>query len=209
MTTKLLLYNGALTKLGERRLASLSENREPRRALDAVWDDNFVNKVLLAGQWNFATISVRADYSGSIEPDFGYSRAFDKPDDFIRTMAICSDEFFKAPVLDYVDEGNYWFSDLDTMYIKYVSNADDAGGDLSLWPDNLAEYAQWALAEKVCKRLTQSESTLEDCRKEMKKALTSSKSTDAMASPTAFPPSGSWVNSRMGGSVQRNNPWST
>src|SRR4051812_47728400 len=113
MTTKLLLYNGALTKLGERRLSTLAENREPRRALDGVYDDNFINKVLIAGQWNFATVSVQADYSASIEPDFGFARAFDKPTDFIRTIAVCSDEFFRAPVLDYADEGNYWFADLD------------------------------------------------------------------------------------------------
>jgi hypothetical protein len=36
--SKLKLYNDALGILGERRLASLTENREPRRVLDEVWD---------------------------------------------------------------------------------------------------------------------------------------------------------------------------
>lgn len=209
MTTKLLLYNGALTKLGERRLSSLSENREPRRALDGAYDDAFVNKVLIAGLWNFATRTVQADYSASVEPDFGYLRAFDKPDDFIRTIEVCTDERFTNPLLDYADEGNFWFSDLDTIYIKYVSNDTSYGGDLSLWPDNFSEYAQWALAEKVCKRLTQSEAGLQDARKELKKAMITAKSTDAMADPTKFLPSGSWVRSRTssGGKFHKNNPW--
>ena len=38
MITRLQLYNSALLLLGERNLASLSENREPRRLLDHVWD---------------------------------------------------------------------------------------------------------------------------------------------------------------------------
>lgn len=198
MTTKLLVYNGALTKLGERRLASLSENREPRRALDGVWDDGFVNKVLIAGLWNFATRTAEAAYSASVAPDFGYRRAYDKPSDFVRTVAVCSDEYFKCPVLDYADEGAFWFSDLDTMYLKWVSNGASYGGDLALWPDNFSEYAQWALAEKVCKRITQSEAGLQDVRKEMKKALTQARSTDAMADPTAFPPQGSWSKARRG-----------
>lgn len=208
MTTKLLLYNGALTKLGERRLSSLSENREPRRALDGVYDDAFINKVLISGLWNFATRTVLADYSPSVEPEFGFRRAYDKPDDFIRTVAVCSDEYFKSPLLDYSDEGNFWFSDLDSMYIKYVSNSAEYGGDLSMWPENFSEYAQWVLAEKVCKRLTGSEAGLQDARKELKKALLTAKSTDAMADPTSFPPSGTWSAARKrGGRFQRNNTW--
>ena len=33
---QLSLYNNALTVLGERKIASLTENREPRRVLDDV-----------------------------------------------------------------------------------------------------------------------------------------------------------------------------
>ena len=209
MTTKLLLYNGALTKLGERRLSSLSESREPRRALDGVYDDAFVNKVLIAGLWNFATRSVEADYSASVTPDFGFLRAYDKPTDFIRTVAVCSDEYFQSPLLAYSDEGEYWFCDLDTIYVRYVSNDSNYGGDLSLWPDNFSEYAQLALAEKVCMRLTGSKATHDEIRIDMKKALTAAKSTDAMADPTKFLPSGSWARARKGnnGGYPKTNPW--
>ena len=36
---RLDVYNGALRRLGSRRLASLTENREPRRVLDDIWNN--------------------------------------------------------------------------------------------------------------------------------------------------------------------------
>jgi len=47
-TSRLKLYNDALTACGESHLASLTEDREPRRLLDHVWDENidpFTNTV--------------------------------------------------------------------------------------------------------------------------------------------------------------------
>ena len=38
MTDKLTVYNETLGLLGERKLASLTEQREPRRVLDGFWD---------------------------------------------------------------------------------------------------------------------------------------------------------------------------
>lgn len=199
MTTKLSIYNGALTRVGERKLASLSENREPRRVLDSVWDDGFLNKILQAGQWKFATRAAEVDYDAAITPDFGLRYAFEKPSDFVRTCAICSDEYFNQPLLDYSDNAGYWYADLQTIYVKWVSNGADYGADYDLWPANFVEFAEWALAEKIVKRLTQSESGLQDARKELAKARTMALSTDAQSEPTKFPPSGSWVGARGGG----------
>ena len=199
MTDKLSIWNGALTRVGERRLASLTENREPRRVLDGVWDDGFVDKILIAGQWKFATRVAEVEYDAGIEPDFGFRYGFAKPDDFVRTCAISADEYFKQPLLEYNDNAGYWYADLQTIYVKWVSNGDDYGNDLTLWPANFAEFAEWALAEKIVKRLTQSETGLQDARKELQKARTMALSTDAQAEPTKFPPTGSWVGARGGG----------
>ena len=58
MTDKLSIYNGALNILGERKLASETENREPRYQLDDIWDNDMVDRCLQMGQWNFAARSV-------------------------------------------------------------------------------------------------------------------------------------------------------
>lgn len=199
MTTKLTLYNGALHVLGERKLASLSENREPRRVLDDVWDAGAVRYCLEQGLWNFATRSQQITYDPDAAPDFGYRFRFDKPSDWVRTAAVCSDEFFREPLTAYADEQAFWFCDLDALYVRFVSDADEYGGDFSLWPQTFALYAEHYLAWRACTRLTQSKSNKDQIAKDMRKALSEARSRDAMNEGAAFPPAGSWVRARRGG----------
>lgn len=77
---KLTIYNLALLRLGEDRLAAITDDSEPRRKLDAIYDD-VLEQVTLAGPekgWKFAkeksvvvdvessTILSFADYSGTV-----------------------------------------------------------------------------------------------------------------------------------------------
>ena len=107
MTDRLSIYNGALMLAGERFLASLTEEREPRRLLDHVWDTGGLKACLEMGQWAFAMRTTQVDYDTSVEPGFGYHRAFVKPDDWVLTSAVCEDEFFRSPLLRYWDEAGY------------------------------------------------------------------------------------------------------
>lgn len=204
MTDRLSLYNGALRICGERRLASLSENREPRRLLDDIWDDNAVNACLEQGQWVFATRAVQLDYSPSVEPPFGYQYAFDLPTDHLRTVALCVDEFFNEPLLKYSQEAGFIFSHLQTIYMKYVSDDAQFGLDMSLWPETFVKFVQAYLAVELAPRLKNG-SDQDKIDKVYKTARTESLSRDAMESPTKFTPTGSWVQARRTGRwVDRN-----
>jgi hypothetical protein len=197
MTTQLTLYNGALMLCGERFLSSLTEEREPRRLLDRAWDNGAgVKSCLEQGQWNFAMRTVQIDYDTTIEPDFGYRRAFLKPDDWVITSALCSDEYFREPLTRYWDEAGYWYADLDTLYVRYVSNDVAYGLDYSLWPESFREYVEEYLANKVIRKITDSEEEEAKSDKRLRKKLLHAKSRAAMAEPTSFPPVGSWVRSR-------------
>lgn len=204
-TTRLSLYNGALRLLGERQLGSITENREPRRMLDAAWDDGAVNGALEAGQWLFACRGMQYDYSPSVEPEFGYRRAFNKPDDFVRTMAVCEDEYFKVPLTQYADEAGYWFADLDTIYIKYVSNGATYGNDMSRWPQSFVKYFEAVLAGGIAMPLTQNRQKLVDMENIAAERLKQAKSQNAMADPAKFMPTSSWVNARASGNWGRLN----
>ena len=199
MPDQLSIYNGALNVIGERKLANLSENREPRLELDSIWDNEMVDRILQMGQWNFAARSVELLASPSVTPSFGYQFGFDKPPaDFIRTMAVCYDEYFDRPITRYSDEGQWIFCDTELIYFKYVSNDSEFGGDFSLWPANFTEFAEHYMAYKVAPRLTGidiSERTLEI---RYERTLLKAKSTDAMESPARFAPQGGWARSRQG-----------
>lgn len=207
MTTKLTLYNGALRMLGEVKLSVLTENRAARRHLDDAWDDGFVDYCLEQGLWNFAIRTIQLTYSPSITPAFGYSYAFEKPDDFIRTAALCSDERFNTPLLDYRDESGYWLADLDALYVRYVSNDTEFGNDYSLWPQTFVKFVEAELASRVAIDITKDREKLADCLTQRKRLLTDAKAKDAMAEPTRFPPSGSWARARHAGTSGQRSRW--
>lgn len=198
MLSKLSLYNGALRELGEGKLASLSENREPRRVLDSMWDADAVKTCLAAGQWNFATNSIELSYSPSVTPAFGYRYAFDKPATWVRTVAMCEEDRFESPLLHYQDEGAYWYADLDTLYVRYVDSGTSFGLDYSKWPANFTRYVETWLAARICMPLTQNQGKRDGLEQLAEVWLVKAKSTDAMDEATQFLPQGSWVRARGG-----------
>lgn len=153
-TSRLQIYNGALLLCGERFLASLSEEREPRRLLDNVWAADGVRYCLEQGEWQFAMRTQQIEYDPDTEPPFGYLRGFTKPDDWVATHAVCSDPYFRMPLLRYSDEVTMWFSDLDTIYVKFVSDDEDYGRNMGKWPQTFCEYVNAYFASQVINKLT-------------------------------------------------------
>lgn len=202
MTDQLSLYNGALRVLKERKLASLTESREPRRLLDDVWTD-YQKHVLEQASWVFATRSQQADFSPSVEPAFGYKYAFDKPTDWIRTVAVSSDPYFRVPLTDMSDEGGFWLSDLQTIYVRYVSNDSKFGGDLSLWPASFIRYVEHYLAWQIAPRLLKTDNDVREVERKMTRMLTEAKGKDALNDGAQGLPQGSWTRARHGSASNR------
>lgn len=202
---RLSIYNGALRECEERRLASLSENREPRRVLDDVWNDGvgLVRYVLQAKEWRFGRRAVELQSSASVEPSFGFTYAFEKPEDFVRTCKMCSDERHKVPHLDYEVDNAFWYSDIDPLYVTYISSDADYGGDFSTWPPNFVLWVETHLASLIVGRLTGSKANRNDLIKLAEMRLKKAASTDAMEDATQFAPEGAWVRARRGGMANR------
>ena len=157
--TQLSLYNDALMIIGERFLSSLTEEREPRRLLDQAWSSGTgaIRACLEEGQWRFATRTVQVDYDSGVEPDFGLPHAFQKPDDWVSTVAVCTDQYFRSPLLRYVDEAGYWYSDLETIYVRYISDDAGYGSNLGEWPESFRQFVAAHLASKIILRMSNSE----------------------------------------------------
>lgn len=198
MTTKIAVYNGALRELGERKLASITENREPRRLLDDVYDSG-VRQCLAKAQWRFARRTVELTAETDIEPAFGHPNAFAKPTDHIRTCKLTSDGHMNSPALEYNYEAGYFYADIDPIYLSYVSDHVDWGFNLADWPDNFALFVETYLATLIVNRITGSKTDVEMLHKLARRRLTEAASTDAMEDPTQFTPLGSWARARLGG----------
>lgn len=197
-TTQLSLYNGALRLAGVRRLASLADNTASRYELDAAWDDGWIYACLEEGLWHHAMRTMALTYSPSVEPPFGLRYAFDKPDDFVRLAAFCSDQWFTQPVIQMQDDANFWFCDLQTIYIRYVSKDNGYGNDFSLWPQTYVKFVEAYGAMQVISRLKDSSTDLADLTKIYTTARTNAKAKDAQKESPQFPPMGMWNRARLG-----------
>lgn len=197
--SRLQLYNDALLLVGERALSSLTESVETRRLLDQVWTNNGVRKCLEMGQWFFAMRTIQIDYDTAIEPTYGYARAFTKPTDWVITTAVCQDEFFAVPLTQYTDEAGYWYSDLDTIYVRYVSDDANYGGNLSGWPTSFQEFVAAHFASRVVLKISNDEKRVGMVLALRERLLRTAKSRAAMALPTRFAAQGGWTSARTGG----------
>lgn len=198
-TDRLTIYNGALRECEERKLASLTEDREPRRLLDDAWSagKGMIAFALAAKQWRFGRRSVQLDYDTAVDPAYGRRYAFAQPDDYIRTCKLCSDERMDVPFLDYEVEAGYWYADVEPLYLSYISTDTNYGGDLTLWPPAFVLWVETHLASLIAPRLV----GVEKANRLIKLAsmrLKEAASVDAMEDPTKFPPPGSFVLSRGG-----------
>ena len=172
--------------------------QKPRRVLDTIWDDGFVKGCLEDGFWNFATRTFSSEYNPSRDADFGFQYAHDKPADWVRTSAISSNDYFDAPLSQYADEVDAWWTDFDVIYVRIISDDADYGGDLSAWPESFTDYVETKLAAKACMAITRSVTMTQALEKKAEKALKIARNKDAMNDPARYPPVGSWLRARRG-----------
>lgn len=206
MTTQLTITNGALGFLGERSLVATTDATEPARVMAANYSAA-VEYCLEQGHWKFAQRRAVLTPSLTEIPTSGRANAFAHPTDYVRVSALCSDERFGEPIVDIEDVGGFWYSDLDTLYLKYVSNDTNYGLNLSLWPETFVLFVQLYLAVLAAPRI------VPDKKPETIQApggvglITAKRNAlakDAVAGPTQFPPMGSWARSRLRKNRSRN-----
>ena len=198
-TDQLALYNIATAAVGEREIGSLTEDREPRMMLDRIWSrgKGAVWYGLEQGYWNWAMRAVRIDAETSIDPEFGYTKAFALPEDFIRLNMISSDERFGYPLTDYELEVGHIWCEVDPLYVRYVSDHVDYGRDFGKWPETFNMWLGSWMGSQIAPRLTK-EIDLKVLRKEVNKLLVDARSKDAQMEPPRWPPLSSWAQARLG-----------
>src|SRR5919112_2711772 len=176
MADKLYLYNDALRRCKQRKLASLTENVEARRVLDDVYDEVLL-WVLGEGFWKFArpTVEIDAEASG-VDPAFGLEHAFVIPDDYVRLVGISASETMDPELRGFQQEGGYWFAAVDPLYVTYVSNDADYGLALDRFPPFYTDLICAELAFRASPRIGGTDSLEEKLERQRNKALTNARS---------------------------------
>lgn len=193
--SQLGIFNGALRWLQERKLASLTEKREPLRYLNDEYQ-NAIEYVLYQGYWNFSIRNVQIPNEPTLAPAFGFEFCFQKPTDWVRTYQIADNEDYNPLIRRLNDNNNYWFTDISPIYVKYVSNDPNFGLNMSLWTPGFIEYLSCYLAFLVAPRIKQDMNFVNNLEKLLKRRKAEALATDAMDLPPQETNYNTWVMSR-------------
>lgn len=194
MATKINIYKGALRLLGPHELDTITDDRPERYQLDDAWDDAAAS-LLQEGLWNFAIRTATITQSGTAIAGWDY--AFDKPTDWVRTAGISNEATFLIGFEDYQDQGGKWYANVDTLYVRYVSNDASYGLDISAWPASFAKAMEAYLAFETGLSVSGDRGNRNDLYQLYKSRLARAKSLDAFDESVKFPPAGRLVRARL------------
>ena len=200
MASKLSIYRGALRLLGPHELAALTDDRPERYQLDDAWDDAAAY-VLQDGLWNFAIRSATVTQSGTTIAGWDY--AFTKPTDLVRLVGISNESTFLVGFEDYQDQGGKWYANVDTLYVRYVSNDASYGLSIASWPASFAKAMEAYLAFETGLPVSGDRGNRNDLFQLYRSRLARAKALDAFDESVKFPPAGRLVRSRYGNRLSK------
>lgn len=204
MADKLAIYKEALRHLGNTaRLSGLTEVSPARYALDDAWD-GAVEYLLAKGLWNFAMRSVEISADEDAEPLFGFSYAFSKPDDWIRTASISDQGPIGEGYEDYSDEPGYWYANVTPLYVSYVSNDDEYGLNIASWRQPFAKALAAYLAFNCGLPISADRGNRNDMFQLFTRLLKEAKTLDAVDERVRREPEGRLVKARTQRRSRRN-----
>jgi hypothetical protein len=196
------IYNDALLIMGLEKITDANDDSFRRSTLDTAIDADLVEAALEDIGWHWALKSVRSEFNPSLEPDWGWARGHDKPDDMHRLEGVYYDEYFQRPLKTYLDEGEVFFTDEDEIFLQYVSSSFFNN------PDGWAPSFRRLIGARLAKDcyMSLNPKAMNKVESEFDKRESAAKSIDVMQSPPRLIAEGSWVRSRNQGRSHRRRP---
>lgn len=148
-TSKVAIANGALQRLGAKRIEALTQDHPNARSMNAAFD-RVVKAELRRYDWNFAIKreSVAADGD---DPTWGDWNQYSLPNDYLRLLR--DDE--SGTHVDWKIEGQYVLSrDASPLQFRYLAHIED----VNFYDALFVEALECKLAMVCCKEITGSHS---------------------------------------------------
>jgi len=201
MASKVEIINRALTKLGETRILSPTDNVKPAREANSIWD-TVLKDELRAHPWNFAIKrdQIAADVA---TPSFEFAYQYTKPSDCLRFVQIgdfwvywnntIRYTYELNPQTWYKIEGNKILTDLGApLKVRYIQDITDP----QQFDASFVEALACRLARELAEPLTQSNTKKRDAVLEYREAMKMAKRNDAIEDPPEPIPEGDWIYAR-------------
>lgn len=199
MASQVEIANRALTKVGEQRILSLSDDVKAAREINSMWD--IVRDAELRVRiWKFST--ARDSLAALVTtPAWGYDYEYQLPSDFLRILqvgeyypGVSLSDYRNADESEWRVEGRKILTNKAApLKIRYVSRIEDTGQ----WDAAFTEAFACRLAAEVAEPLTQSNTKRELAWQEYKQAISMAVRANAIEDPPQPIPDSEWVMARL------------
>jgi hypothetical protein len=179
--SKLTVYNEALRRLGEVRLASLTEDREARYELDDLWDLGAVDQCLRVASPLFARKTVKLTTT-TTTANHALENEHTQPSGFVALVGLFSDADLDEETKRYLIEQDKIYSELDTLWIRYVH---DYSADFTYWTQDFVNVVGAYLARGIGSRINPGDAAVYD--EAFKEAVSVSMALTAAEEPRSRP----------------------
>lgn len=187
-TSNVAIANGALQRLGAKRIESLTQDHPNARSMNAAFE-RVRKRLLRRYDWGFAIsrASVAADASG---PTWGDWNRYSLPNDYVRL--IRDDE--SGVNLDWKIEGRYILTaDAAPLEFRYIADITDP----AQFDDSFIEAFECKLALETCEEITQSTSKKASIQADYDDAIAEGKKAGAIEKSAREFPEDEWIQARL------------
>lgn len=199
MASQVEIANRALTKIGEARILSLSDDLEAARTVNSLWEV-VRDAELRSRNWNF---SITRDALPALvsAPAWGFTYQYQLPPNCLRVLEVgeyapgvsMSDYRSRSEAAWQIEGGRILTDMAAPLKVRFVSRVEDTG----LWDALFVEAFACRLAVEIAERLTQSTSKRQLAWDEYKDALRAAVRSDAIENPPEPLPDDTWMLSRL------------
>lgn len=193
------IANRALTKIGEARILSMSDDTVAGRTMRSIFEQ-VRDAELRRIRWNFSMRRARLS-ALAVAPDWGYAYQYQLPDGFMSLVQV--GEYYIRPAtkakgpwqVESTDAGSAILTDMPApLLIRYVTRVTNSG----LFDPLFVEALACRLAFEACEAITQSNTKKETLSQEYKNAISEAARCNAIENPPNEIPYGTWLEAREG-----------
>ena len=191
MASEVSLCNLALSSLGAKAIASLTEDTTAGRECNRVYA-HARDSELRAHPWGFARAQVKVA-ADSTNPVFGAAKRYLKPSDCLRILPT-EGQNGSSLQDDFEMFGRYIHTDhtspINLIFIQRVT-------DVELFDQLFKDLLVKRIANDVCEKVTQSNKKREHARFEYGEARKEARRVNAFEKPPLLPPEDEWISKRL------------
>lgn len=186
MVDKVKIANIALNRLGANRIASLTEDSEEARKVNAIYDPS-LRGLLRMHDWSFALKEKQLAKLAETPLMDTYTAVFQLPEDYVRLSKtnLADTDSFRI-------KGRKIFCNATSLIIEYVYYLEDPAQYDDLFVLAFAAYLAWQLAYSI----TSSNTTAQELEAEFRQKYNAAKGVASQEHTPPKPISTAWINAR-------------